>query len=658
MGKRLIWQILFFSLILVGGLFFSFQSRAGELGVVARVGEQAPGFAGGTDFTSLGWPTINAHGKVAFRATAQAVGPFIQGIWAGLPDFLEPIVAEGDAAPGAAVDEIFCNFNFLNPIVRPIVAENGSVAFRGQLQLASDLNCAGREGIWVVSGAGIELLALEGEQAPGVSAGLIFDSIDQEFRYGNAGILLRGTLRDTSTNEVVGRGYWVGTPENLQPLLLEGDPAPDVAGANVDRLLGGFPVLNNFAESQLFAEIDASVGQELLYVGDVTSLDLLVRRGDDVPEVDSDAFFGIPDPDGLSINDMFETSFIAPVLDPRTQSIATFTALWRAQGTARELIALEDDQVPGADAGILFSSFLEAYINGKGQVVTRARPKNDPVGVNRDGIWISLPAGEGTSLQKVTRMGDIVELDGESYEMRIGAPKTTINSEGDVAFLARPLVLSDGVLRNSIWVGNENGLDLRAIVGQPVPIGDGQELALNGFNPDVFTPGAGTEDGRPAYFSDNGQLVFLGTVGTALTILISPPNATLVAVPNVVGLPQADAEAAIVGAGLVVGAVTTQNSDTVPAGSVISQDPTGGTPVAPGSAVDLVVSLGPAPSVPGDLDGDGDVDVADKRLLQDLLNTPAQQPDDPADLNGDGRITGSDISVLVKLCTRPACTEQ
>jgi beta-lactam-binding protein with PASTA domain len=62
----------------------------------------------------------------------------------------------------------------------------------------------------------------------------------------------------------------------------------------------------------------------------------------------------------------------------------------------------------------------------------------------------------------------------------------------------------------------------------------------------------------------------------------------------VVGLTQAAAESAITGAGLVVGSVTQQASETVPAGNVISQDPTGGTSVASSSAVNLVVSTGVA----------------------------------------------------------------
>src|SRR5208282_1116105 len=67
-----------------------------------------------------------------------------------------------------------------------------------------------------------------------------------------------------------------------------------------------------------------------------------------------------------------------------------------------------------------------------------------------------------------------------------------------------------------------------------------------------------------------------------------------VAVPNVVGLTQAAATTAITGAGLVVGTVTTASSGTVPSGSVISESPVAATQVNTGSAVNLVVSSGPA----------------------------------------------------------------
>ena len=81
--------------------------------------------------------------------------------------------------------------------------------------------------------------------------------------------------------------------------------------------------------------------------------------------------------------------------------------------------------------------------------------------------------------------------------------------------------------------------------------------------------------------------------GSAVSLVVSsgPPQ---VAVPNVVGMTQATATTAINSAGLVLGAVTTQSSSTVPAGSVISQNPAAGTNVISGSAVSLVVSSGGA----------------------------------------------------------------
>ena len=87
----------------------------------------------------------------------------------------------------------------------------------------------------------------------------------------------------------------------------------------------------------------------------------------------------------------------------------------------------------------------------------------------------------------------------------------------------------------------------------------------------------------------------IAATGSAVQLLVAA-NAG-VTVPNVVGFTQAAATNAITGAGLVVGTVTQQSHASVPAGNVISQNPVGGTVVAGGSAVDLVVSTGPPSNV-------------------------------------------------------------
>jgi len=79
---------------------------------------------------------------------------------------------------------------------------------------------------------------------------------------------------------------------------------------------------------------------------------------------------------------------------------------------------------------------------------------------------------------------------------------------------------------------------------------------------------------------------------TAVNLVISTGSGQAI-VPDVVGLTSTAAQAAIIGAGLAVGTITTQTSPTVPEGNVIAQTPTAGTSVAVGTAVDLVVSAGP-----------------------------------------------------------------
>ena len=86
--------------------------------------------------------------------------------------------------------------------------------------------------------------------------------------------------------------------------------------------------------------------------------------------------------------------------------------------------------------------------------------------------------------------------------------------------------------------------------------------------------------------------------GSAVALVVSKGRQPLT-VPNVVGETQSVAFSAIQAAGLTVGAVSEQHSDSVPSGKVISQNPAADTEVLPGSAVALVISKGPRPiSVP------------------------------------------------------------
>src|SRR5882762_9691397 len=89
----------------------------------------------------------------------------------------------------------------------------------------------------------------------------------------------------------------------------------------------------------------------------------------------------------------------------------------------------------------------------------------------------------------------------------------------------------------------------------------------------------------------------IANIGDPVTLTIStgPPQ---VAVPNVVGLAEADADTAITNAGLVVGTDVTSSSSTVPSGSVISESPAAGTMVNAGSSVVETISTGSPTGIP------------------------------------------------------------
>lgn len=66
---------------------------------------------------------------------------------------------------------------------------------------------------------------------------------------------------------------------------------------------------------------------------------------------------------------------------------------------------------------------------------------------------------------------------------------------------------------------------------------------------------------------------------------------TLVEIPNVVGQSQASGTTELEGEGFVVSVATTY-SNTVSAGTIISQSPAAGTEALPGTTVTVTVSLG------------------------------------------------------------------
>ncbi len=154
--------------------------------------------------------------------------------------------------------------------------------------------------------------------------------------------------------------------------------------------------------------------------------------------------------------------------------------------------------------------------------------------------------------------------------------------------------------------------------------------------------------------------------GSAVDLVVST-GPVMVLVPDVTGVSQAAAEAAIAAAGLIVGDVTTAESTTVPPGDVISQEPPGGTEVEEGSPVDVeialltLVSLQAVPgSITFDTFGDseqltvtGAFNDGSMRDLTSAVSGTIYRPEASSAIrvDGDGRVTAQSSGVGQVLIT-------
>ena len=113
------------------------------------------------------------------------------------------------------------------------------------------------------------------------------------------------------------------------------------------------------------------------------------------------------------------------------------------------------------------------------------------------------------------------------------------------------------------------------------------------------------------------------SVAESMTAWSEPRSATSnTFVPDLVGTPEASAEATLGDAGLFVGEVGWIHDDQAPRGQIIAQDPRPGTRLAGGSTVDFVVSLGlpvPIPDLVGRSAADAAADLVAVSLVTGVV---------------------------------------
>ena len=135
--------------------------------------------------------------------------------------------------------------------------------------------------------------------------------------------------------------------------------------------------------------------------------------------------------------------------------------------------------------------------------------------------------------------------------------------------------------------------------GATAAYGVDQTMVMNGPGQTTIMPGAGMHGGMqqqpPRKNTKRNVIIAIIAVILIAGIGFSVANAAgffggTVKVPDVVGYTEQDARDSLKEAGLKVGRIKLEKSNTVPEGMIISQDPKANTQVQPGSVVNLTIS--------------------------------------------------------------------
>ncbi|MEO0576492.1 MAG: PASTA domain-containing protein [Pseudomonadota bacterium] len=255
------------------------------------------------------------------------------------------------------------------------------------------------------------------------------------------------------------------------------------------------------------------------------------------------------------------------------------------------------------------------------------------VGVVTEVFNNQIPAGDVIS-QSLAPGTEVLPDTALDFVVSLGPPVSTPNVVGltraaaEAAIVAANLVVGDVVEQNDFNVPAGDVISQDPTAGTQVPEQTAVDLVVSLGPPMVATPnvvgqtqaqaesaitavglvvGTVTRQNSASVpagsvISQNPTATTMAIVGSAVNLTVSdgPPT---VSVPDVTRQVQAQAESTITGAGLNVGTVSQQSSASVPAGSVISQNPIGGVSVTVGSNVDLVISSGPVTVVVPDVVG-------------------------------------------------------
>jgi hypothetical protein len=242
-------------------------SETGALRAVVRSGLAAPGGGRFDRFDVTSQPIVapvNARGQVAFYATVLRA-PAREGIFLAEAGHVTKVAAFGDSVPGGGT---LAEFG-----AHPLPSLNivGHVAFGAQI-------AGGRatEGVFLAGADRLRAIALAGDDAPGVPAGVLVGFDAPALNDNDELAFVASVRRGRDLLDVL--YFWNG--QRLQRLVAEGDRLLRIGGT-MDKI--GEPALNNGGVIAFPAAIFKGPALGGIFVTGARDLRLLVGAGDRAP---------------------------------------------------------------------------------------------------------------------------------------------------------------------------------------------------------------------------------------------------------------------------------------------------------------------------------------------------------------------------------------
>ena len=316
-------------------------------------------------------------------------------------------------------------------------------------------------------------------------------------------------------------------------------------------------------------------------------------------------------------------------------------------GSSVDITESNSETVPNVNGELLATG--ESDLTGAGFSVGTVTTTTDPV-IN-DGYIISTSPAGGTR----ATAGSAVDIS-ESISATVPNVVNTVLATGESAITGAGLAVGSVTTASSLTVPGGYIISTSPVGGVRTTAGASVDILESsgpgtGTVPDVlnlsqalataaiiaagFTVGSVTT--QPDAIIIPGNVDEQNPAGGDTAYLLSPVNIIVssglptLRVPDLFGLTQAEATVLLASLGLVVGAIGTAPSNFIPPGTVMTQNPSAGTPVGAGTIVSFVLSTGvPAVGVIFDFEATVISQYANSPTILQLVNNLNQYIDQSA----------------------------